>query len=296
MTEKEAYGLLELRPGASDDAVKKAYRRLAQKVHPDKGGSAALFRQVQEAYELLTSKKKGTSQGSSGSANAEHADGAEERRKREEERRRKTEEQRRRSEEERRKRREEESRRAKEAKKKKDKEAKKKAAFEDYYERQRKAFSNWEIFKWSLVWGHFDRVDQKFEAERRELARRFGEAPRGRADETENWQTFSKKEKYLLKAGTYLFLMGALSVALFGIEALLIQKEVFNLNIKKGEELDISLVIGFVLMFIGSLFVGITVKEEPAPVIIRVISAIIVGGFAGGGFACFNIIYYIRDY
>lgn len=119
MTEKEAYGLLELRPGASDDAVKKAYRRLVQKVHPDKGGSAALFRQVREAYEFLTR------QGSSRSANAEYADGAEERRKREEERRRKTEEQRRRSEEEQRKRREEERRRAEEAKKKKIKKLKK---------------------------------------------------------------------------------------------------------------------------------------------------------------------------
>lgn len=108
MTEKEAYDLLGLRPGASDDAVKKAYRHIIQKVHPDKGGTAALFRQVREAYEFLTNKKKGTSQGSSGSANAEYTDGAEERRKREEERRRKTEEQRRRSEEAQRKRREEE--------------------------------------------------------------------------------------------------------------------------------------------------------------------------------------------
>ena len=80
MTEKEAYDLFGLRPGASDDAVKKKYKDLVKKVHPDQGGTAALFRQVQEAYELLTNKKKGTSQGSSGSANAEYADGAEERR------------------------------------------------------------------------------------------------------------------------------------------------------------------------------------------------------------------------
>ena len=104
MTEKEAYDLLGLRPGASDDAVKKAYRHIIQKVHPDKGGTAALSRQVREAYELLTRKNKGTSQGSSGSASAKYADGAEERRKREEEaHRRKTEEQHRRSEEEQRK-------------------------------------------------------------------------------------------------------------------------------------------------------------------------------------------------
>lgn len=93
------------------------------KVHPDRGGNAALSRQVREAYEFLTRKKKGTSQGSSGSASAEYDDGAEERRKREEEaRRRKTEEQRRRSEEEQRKRREEERRRAEDAKKRREEE------------------------------------------------------------------------------------------------------------------------------------------------------------------------------
>lgn len=48
------YEILELSCGATLAEIKSAYRRLAPQVHPDQGGSRALFRLVQEAYVTLT--------------------------------------------------------------------------------------------------------------------------------------------------------------------------------------------------------------------------------------------------
>jgi hypothetical protein len=48
------YEILELSRGATLAEIKSAYRRLAPQVHPDQGGSKALFRLVQEAYVTLT--------------------------------------------------------------------------------------------------------------------------------------------------------------------------------------------------------------------------------------------------
>lgn len=57
-----AYQILEVEPSASDDEVKKAYRRMVMKHHPDKVGhlgeefqkaAAEKFRKVQEAYERI---------------------------------------------------------------------------------------------------------------------------------------------------------------------------------------------------------------------------------------------------
>lgn len=58
-----AYQVLGLSPGASKDAVKKAYRRLAQEYHPDRNSSPDAeekFKLVKEAYEYLTSGISGT--------------------------------------------------------------------------------------------------------------------------------------------------------------------------------------------------------------------------------------------
>jgi hypothetical protein len=41
------------RPGASVRELKQAYRKRALETHPDRGGDAATFRQVQRAYEKL---------------------------------------------------------------------------------------------------------------------------------------------------------------------------------------------------------------------------------------------------
>jgi DnaJ like chaperone protein len=62
MDTKSAYTILEIEPTASDDEVKKAYRKMAIKFHPDKVASLGeahvkaateKFQKVQEAYELI---------------------------------------------------------------------------------------------------------------------------------------------------------------------------------------------------------------------------------------------------
>jgi len=61
-----AYKVLEIDKSVPDDAVKKAYRRMAKKYHPDRvghlgkehqKGAEAKFRQVQEAYEHIQKER-----------------------------------------------------------------------------------------------------------------------------------------------------------------------------------------------------------------------------------------------
>ena len=47
------YETLGLRMDASKDEIKKAYRRLVKKYHPDRGGDAEKFKEIQEAYEKI---------------------------------------------------------------------------------------------------------------------------------------------------------------------------------------------------------------------------------------------------
>jgi curved DNA-binding protein CbpA len=54
MAETTLYDILEVSPTAALDEIKAAYRRLSTQVHPDRGGSGALFRLVREAYETLS--------------------------------------------------------------------------------------------------------------------------------------------------------------------------------------------------------------------------------------------------
>ena len=56
---KDYYNILGVGKGANDDEIKKAYRKLAHKHHPDKGGGdEAKFKEINEAYQVLSDKAK----------------------------------------------------------------------------------------------------------------------------------------------------------------------------------------------------------------------------------------------
>lgn len=55
MTRHDALALLELGAEAGVEDVKRAYRRLARRLHPDAGGDPDAFRDLQRAYERLVS-------------------------------------------------------------------------------------------------------------------------------------------------------------------------------------------------------------------------------------------------
>lgn len=57
---KDYYGVLDISRAASQDEIKKAYRRLALKYHPDKAGKAQeqKFKEINAAYQVLSDPKK----------------------------------------------------------------------------------------------------------------------------------------------------------------------------------------------------------------------------------------------
>ena len=55
---RDYYDILGLQKGASPDDIKKAYRKKAHELHPDKGGSETAFKEVNEAYQVLGDEKK----------------------------------------------------------------------------------------------------------------------------------------------------------------------------------------------------------------------------------------------
>ena len=52
------YQVLGVAKSASEEEIKKAFHKLAHKHHPDKGGDEKKFKEVNEAYQVLSNKEK----------------------------------------------------------------------------------------------------------------------------------------------------------------------------------------------------------------------------------------------
>lgn len=52
------YATLGLQRGATEEEIKKAYRSLAMKYHPDRGGDEKKFKEIAQAYEFLSDPEK----------------------------------------------------------------------------------------------------------------------------------------------------------------------------------------------------------------------------------------------
>ena len=55
---KDYYQILGVQKNASQEEIKKAYYKLAHRYHPDKGGDEKKFKEINEAYQVLSDKEK----------------------------------------------------------------------------------------------------------------------------------------------------------------------------------------------------------------------------------------------
>ena len=78
MAKKDYYEVLGLQKGASEDEIKKAFRKLAKKYHPDvskEKDAEEKFKEINEAYEVLSDPKKKASYDQFGFAGMDGAQG-----------------------------------------------------------------------------------------------------------------------------------------------------------------------------------------------------------------------------
>lgn len=54
----DLYKILGITSSASQEEIKSAYKRASMKYHPDKGGDEESFKQVQDAYSVLSNESK----------------------------------------------------------------------------------------------------------------------------------------------------------------------------------------------------------------------------------------------
>lgn len=71
-TTPDYYKTLGVPRNASSDEIKKAYRKLARTHHPDAGGDESKFKEINEAYEVLSDEKKRDLYDQYGTANENH--------------------------------------------------------------------------------------------------------------------------------------------------------------------------------------------------------------------------------
>merc|ERR1719506_3026091 len=58
--ENVAYAILGVDPAATNEEIKKAYRRTAMECHPDKGGDKEEFQELNSAYEKIMEQRRGS--------------------------------------------------------------------------------------------------------------------------------------------------------------------------------------------------------------------------------------------
>jgi DnaJ-class molecular chaperone len=63
---KNYHEILGVSSDASQEEIKKAYRKKAQETHPDHGGNEEVFKEVSEAYEVLSGKTQSKKENFSG--------------------------------------------------------------------------------------------------------------------------------------------------------------------------------------------------------------------------------------
>ena len=68
---QDYYALLGVERGAGEDEIKKAFRKKAHAIHPDKGGDAEAFKKLNEAYQVLSDPQKRRQYDAYGSTDAQ---------------------------------------------------------------------------------------------------------------------------------------------------------------------------------------------------------------------------------